>query len=124
MEDKITERVRTRFWKRVQKSEEPDACWIYISRSNKKPHIFFITVDKSRSEYYATRVSKFLSGCKVTGKIVYRTCMTPNCVNPDHLAVGTHQDVANTLKEHNISVGRKPKPVVEPPANPLLVTFD
>ena len=122
MEEKCTERVRARFWKRVQKSE--DSCWNYISKSNKKSHIFFITSNHSRSEYYATRIAKYISGCDVAGKIVYRTCMTHNCVNPDHLAVGTHRDVIECSMAKGITYGRKYKPIEPKKENLLVVNFD
>lgn len=123
MESKITDRVRNRFWKRVEKSEDPEGCWLYNSKSKQKSHIFFITTDHSRSEYYATRVSKFMSGTDVKDKLVYRTCLTSNCVNPNHLEIGDHQDVANMNKAKGIKGGPKPKPVVEKKIS-LTVNFD
>jgi hypothetical protein len=123
MEEKITDRVRNRFWKRVQKSDEPDGCWLYVSKSKQKSHIFFITCNHCRSEYYATRVAKFISGCEVNGKLVYRTCDTPNCVNPDHLKVGDHNDVAQMNKEKGIMPGPKKKPIEVRPVS-FVVRFD
>jgi hypothetical protein len=110
-----------RFWKNVEKT---DTCWLYKTNSKRKAHLFFTQSNGKRNEYYATRVSKYINGDDIEGMYVYRTCVTPSCINPIHLDAGSKFDLAENLKRLGIKVGRKPK-VPEPKnPNPLLVRFD
>lgn len=117
---KLSPRDIDRFWRHVEKTE----CWLYKTNSKLKSHLFFTKSNGRRNEYYATRVSAFLAGMEIEGLFVFRTCITPNCVNPLHLGVGNKFDMAENLKKKGIKVGRKSK-IPEPKnPNPLLVKWD
>lgn len=87
-----------RFWAKVDKSEGPDGCWLWMGGRNAKGYGKIGVYDGSgvMSEAYAHRTCWVLhNGPVPAGRIVRHTCDNPPCVNPDHLETGTYTDNNN-----------------------------
>lgn len=82
-----------RFWRYVERSAEPDACWRWVGPS--------VALGYGRFRFHgkatlAHRVSWLLNrGPIPMGQFVLHRCPrggVPSCVNPGHLALGTQAD--------------------------------
>lgn len=73
-----------RFWRHVKKT---DTCWLWTGATSDSGH--GVLNCKSRT-HRAHRVSMMLHfGPVPDDAMVCHTCDVPNCVNPDHLYLGT-----------------------------------
>jgi len=77
-----------RFWSKVHKT---DGCWLWTGWSDKDGYGMFRLGGKDvRATHAALQI---IDGSDVpSGMIVMHSCDTPNCVNPDHLMIGSHAD--------------------------------
>lgn len=82
------------FWSRVQKTGDPDECWLWAGRTTngQKPGGYGqfesrILGVKMRAHRYA-----YITTNGPTDKLVRHTCDTPLCCNPAHLLAGTQSD--------------------------------
>jgi hypothetical protein len=76
-----------RFWAKVDKSGE---CWLWTASCTPLGYGRCYTPGAGG---YAHRASYLIHyGAIPAGLEVMHECDTPNCVRPDHLKVGTHQD--------------------------------
>jgi hypothetical protein len=79
-----------RFWRRVSVGDD---CWLWTGDKNLKG--YGIHYWGQRNRMLAHRFSYELAkGPIPEGLLVCHSCDVPNCVNPDHLWVGTTQDNA------------------------------
>lgn len=91
------ERLVARFFAMVD-IRRPDECWPWI-RARRSAHAGYGDIWLSGKNRIASRVSWALfNGPVPAGLIVRHLCDNPPCVNPMHLAIGTHKDNAQDAK--------------------------
>lgn len=76
-----------RFWSKVNKT---DSCWLWTGERTKFGHGRFL-YNSVRVNAHRFAYETFV-GPIPDGLLVCHKCDVPNCVNPDHLFVGTQKD--------------------------------
>jgi hypothetical protein len=92
----MKQRDLDRFWKKVDKTSNPNGCWEWCGAIvlNRGYGLFGFKGTK-----LAHRISYELSNGSIPSNMcVCHTCDNPKCVNPQHLWLGTTQD--NTEDRH------------------------
>ena len=93
----IEQKYIDRFYSKFDKAEE-DECWIWKAGLNKPNGYGRFSYNGIRN-FLAHRFSYILyKGNIPNGLSVLHKCDVPQCVNPNHLEVGTHQDNMNDRK--------------------------
>lgn len=93
-----------RFWKLVDKSAGPLACWPWLGRRIEERGGYGIFWLPGRGTAGTHRVAVMLSTGNDPGALeVLHGCDNPPCCNPAHLTVGTHADNMKDM----ISKGRR-----------------
>lgn len=99
------ESAASRFWSRVQKSAEPDGCWLWTGSTRNGYGTFLIAARPT----YTHQFSYELHFAPIPdGKVVRHRCDVRRCVRPSHLLVGTQGDNIADMWER----GRAVKPPV------------
>jgi HNH endonuclease len=86
-----------RFWSKVNKDgpivrEELGPCWLW---TGSKTTAGYGNLTVTKKSYYARRVSVFIArGIDPSDGEAINICDNRVCVNPDHITIGTHTDVA------------------------------
>lgn len=80
----------TRFWSKVAKSDDPDACWEWTATKSKRGYGRI----RINGKLIAThRIAYELANdCISSDLYVCHHCDNPSCCNPNHLFLGTHTD--------------------------------
>lgn len=74
--------------------EDPCGCHLWQASKNNIGYGMFRYHDKMQTTH---RVAMQIEGHKIDGKIVYHTCDNYDCVNPQHLKIGTRTDKAQEM---------------------------
>jgi len=86
-----TKSPEMRFWNKVATAGDKQ-CWIWMGATNGKYGILGAG-GRNKSPVYAHRVSWEIRNGKIpNGMYVLHSCDTPDCVNPNHLFLGTQKD--------------------------------
>jgi hypothetical protein len=86
----VTRKQIDRFWRLVNRTDDPDGCWEYTGQRDKYGYgrigIFY-------KEYFAHRIAYMASKGNIPeGMKILHTCDNPPCCNPRHLKPGTQAD--------------------------------
>lgn len=86
----VTKEVAAKFWALVEKSEDPDACWLWKGGKSYGGHGVLVVV-RNEDVRRAHRVSWEIHnrGKLPSRKLIGHTCKNKICVNPKHLVVVT-----------------------------------
>lgn len=94
-----TPKDEERFWKKVDKSDHPKGCWLWMACADKDGYGF---IKWQRKQVKAHRVSYLLANGEYMDKLmVLHTCDNPGCVNPQHLFLGTAKNNAEDRDRKN-----------------------
>lgn len=92
----IEERMRDRFDK-YWTPEPTTGCWLWFGARDPRGYGRFCIDGRRRGNKrragFSHRISwEWANGRSAAGLVVRHRCDTPECVNPDHLLLGTHGD--------------------------------
>lgn len=92
--------------KHVQKT---DGCWIWNGPLNVKGYGQVSYRDNGRQRTMGAHKMAFIQevGPVPDGRLVCHSCDTRNCVNPEHLWIGTHKQNMDDMKRKGRSSGKK-----------------
>lgn len=105
----ITPEMIERFWSYVDRSDNPDVCWLWKAHRKAKGYgSFFLRRDQpgryGKSIYtIASRFAYIVTHGNIdTSLVVRHTCDNPPCCNPNHLIPGTIADNTRDAMERGL----------------------
>ena len=90
-----TKKIKDRFLKKVDQSEEHTKCHIWLASKNKTGHGMFSVMGKTIP---ASRYSFMMHNGNVADhEVVTQTCFNPSCVNPEHLELSDKRRLSKRI---------------------------
>ena len=90
-----TKKIKDRFLKKVDQSEEHTKCHIWLASKNKTGHGMFSVMGKTIP---ASRYSFMMHNGNVADhEVVTQTCFNPSCVNPEHLELSNKRRLSKRI---------------------------
>jgi predicted DNA-binding protein YlxM (UPF0122 family) len=85
---------RRRFWKQVDKSGGPDACWPWLGCTNHQDANGYGVGRYQKKTNHSHRIAYLLETGKILNRmtVIRHKCDNKLCCNPKHLEEGTHAD--------------------------------
>lgn len=103
--------IAERFWGLVEKSPEPNGCWLWIGGTDTRGYGKMFT-ERGKPVVSAHRFSyELANGPIAAGLFVLHRCDVPACIRPDHLFLGTAIDNMQDC----IAKGRRANGIKSPP---------
>jgi hypothetical protein len=98
--------VDERFWSKVQKSEDPAACWLWVGTRYPNGYGQFWT---GQHKIGAHRFSYELAHGPITERLwVCHSCDNPPCVNPAHLSLGSQlENMQDKVRKGRAATGER-----------------
>jgi len=108
------------FWKKVDRSGGPNACWPWIAKAKTGAGRGIVRVNKQ--PLAAPRVAyELVVGALPLDVLLYPTCQNPACVNPAHQKVGTQSEAqAHAYAAKHGPVSREDRKLRQRVANPTV----
>ena len=90
-----TKKIKDRFLKKVDQSEEHTKCHIWLASKNKTGHGMFSVMGKTIP---ASRYSFMMYKGEVADhEVITQTCFNPSCVNPEHLELSDKRRLSKRI---------------------------
>jgi len=90
MQYDYTQKDIDRFWGKVQRTNDPNQCWLWMAGVN---DYGYGRINWSGSNQYSNRVAWMITFGEIPeGLLICHTCDNPPCCNPAHLFLGTKAD--------------------------------
>lgn len=87
------EDLSARFWRKVDASAGPDACWPWLGFKDRDGYGKFDLISPIKRAVPASRLAYELTyGPIPDGMLACHTCDNPSCCNPKHIYAGTRSD--------------------------------
>lgn len=103
-----------RMMERVKIPKDKTKCWLWCGPVNNAGYGMIRGTDGYPKMMTVHRVAAQQKGLQIKRKEVQHTCLTKNCVNPDHLVIGNAQSRCDRIIEKYGSHFMKPKnPYIE-----------
>ena len=99
-----------RFWPKVEKSEDPNGCWLWTGAKIRGGYGFFHDGTRNGVAHRWPYQQKY--GPIPDGLVACHKCDVPACVNPDHIFIGTYTD-------NNRDMAAKGRNAMPGPGHPL-----
>ncbi len=117
----MQEKYITRFWKYVDRSGGPDACWPWTGSKHPKGYGQLMTfIDGKKILLRSHRIAYELRNAHDPGNLqVCHRCDNPSCCNPEHLFLGTGKENQDDCSQK----GRRANAVSRETINAILAEY-